>query len=69
MTSTKPRAQTKEAAELSLAQPDKAVANLSDEDLFDEIREQVNLARNGPGHNRERTRKLAAEMARRGWRS
>jgi hypothetical protein len=46
----------------------KPVANLTDDELFDEIREQVNLSRNtAAGHNRKRTREVSAEMQKRGW--
>ena len=45
----------------------KPVEQLSDEELFDELREQVNLSRNGPGHDRERTRAIACEATVRGW--
>jgi len=45
------------------------VGALTDEQLFWAIREQVNLARNSPqGHDRAKTRALAAEMKRRLWR-
>jgi len=41
---------------------------LTDEELFEEIREQVNYARNTAAkHDRKRTRALAAEMKKRGW--
>ena len=47
----------------------KPVGELTDEELFDEIREQVNLARNtAHGHNRKRTREISAEMEKRQWR-
>ncbi len=39
----------------------------SDERLFDELREQVNRSRNFHSHDREKTRAIAAEMVRRGW--
>jgi hypothetical protein len=46
----------------------KPADQLTDDELFDEIREQVNLARNHThGHNRKRTREIANEMNRRGW--
>jgi hypothetical protein len=42
----------------------------SDEVLFEELRVQVNQSRNSPaGHDRVRTRKIAAERARRGWKT
>jgi phage gp16-like protein len=41
----------------------------TDEELFDALREQVNLSRNGPGHDRVKTRAVAAEMKRRGWKT
>lgn len=47
----------------------KPVATLTDDQLFDEIREQVNRSRNGPGHQPKRTRELAAEAKKRGWAS
>lgn len=41
---------------------------LTDDELFDELREQVTLARNTRGgHNRERTREIADEARNRGW--
>lgn len=44
------------------------LANLSDDQLFDELREQVNRARNSKqGHNRKRTRQIADEAIARGW--
>lgn len=44
------------------------VANLTDEQLFDELRAQVNRSRNSPsGHDRKRTREIAAEACKRGW--
>jgi hypothetical protein len=45
----------------------KPVQALSDDELFDEIREQVNRARHHGGHNRGRTRQLAEEAHSRGW--
>ena len=45
----------------------KPVAELTDEELFDEIREQVNHSRNGKGYSGSRTRALSAEAAKRGW--
>lgn len=39
----------------------KPVESLSDDELFSELREQVTKSRNG-GNNRDRTRKIAAEM-------
>lgn len=45
----------------------KPAKELSDDELFDEIREQVNLSRVGGGHNRTRTRALGREARRRGW--
>lgn len=44
-----------------------AVESLSDDELFDQIREQVNLSRNAGFHNRTKTRALAAEAYARGW--
>lgn len=46
---------------------EKPVEKLTDDELFDEIRHQVNQSRNLGTHNRERTRAIAAEMKRRGW--
>lgn len=43
------------------------IEKFSDEQLFDAIREQVNLSRYGGGHDREKTRELSAEGQRRGW--
>ncbi len=40
---------------------------LTDDDLFDMIREQVNLSRHKGGHQQAKTRALAAEAQRRGW--
>ena len=40
---------------------------LTDEQLFDAIRQQVNLSRVTNNHNRKATRIIAAEAARRGW--
>lgn len=46
------------------------VMAMSDEDLFDAIREQVNKARNQThGHNRAMTKAIGEEMVRRGWRN
>lgn len=46
----------------------KPVDKLTDDELFDEIREQVNRARFTPGlYNRERTQQIGAEMTKRGW--
>lgn len=44
-----------------------AVSRLTDSELFDAIREQVNLSRNHGGHQSKRTRELAAEAQNRGW--
>lgn len=41
--------------------------DMTDEELFDAIREQVNLSRSLIGHNRIRTRELAEEAHKRGW--
>lgn len=46
---------------------DTTVEQLSDDDLFAELREQINIARNGGQHDRERTRALANEATKRGW--
>jgi hypothetical protein len=44
------------------------LASVSDDELFDLIREQVNKARNvANSYDRARTRAIAAEMHRRGW--
>ena len=40
---------------------------LSDEELFEEIRDQVNRSRHGGGHQRDRTREIAAEAQKRDW--
>jgi hypothetical protein len=40
---------------------------LSDEELFDEIRSQVNASRVTGKHDRARTRQLSAEANHRGW--
>jgi PHD/YefM family antitoxin component YafN of YafNO toxin-antitoxin module len=46
----------------------KPVAELTDEELFDELREQVNLSRSNPNsYDRKRTREIGAEMQKRGW--
>lgn len=46
----------------------KPASTLTDDELFDAIREQVNLARNtSHGHNRIRTQEIAIEMEKRGW--
>lgn len=46
---------------------DKNPKDMSDEELFDAIREQVNLSRNTRSHDRDRTRAISEEAARRGW--
>lgn len=48
-----------------IVKPD--LTKLTDEELFDALREQVNLSRNVGGHNRAKTRAIAAEALRRGW--
>lgn len=40
-------------------------AGMTDDDLFDHLREQVTNARNGKGHDRKLTRAVAEEMAKR----
>ncbi len=40
---------------------------MSDEELFDALREQVNLSRNSKVHDRKRTQAIAEEAQRRGW--
>jgi len=45
----------------------KPVGELTDEELFDCIREQVNASRNSRGHDRKRTKEISAEAHRRGW--
>jgi len=46
----------------------KTFEEMTDEELFDTIREQVNLSRNSfHGHDRNKTREIAKEMKRRGW--
>lgn len=45
----------------------KPVENLSDAELFDELREQVNRDRFEGLHDRVRTREIAAEAKRRNW--
>lgn len=46
------------------------VRAMSDEELFDAIREQVNKARNRThGHDRAMTKAIGEEMVRRGWRN
>jgi hypothetical protein len=45
----------------------KPVTQLTDDELFDDIREQVNLSRHTGQHDRPKTRALAAEADRRGW--
>lgn len=43
------------------------LAKMSDDDLLDEMRHQVNLSRHTTaGHNRERTRALGDELRKRG---
>lgn len=49
---------------------ERVVGAMSDEELFDAIREQVNKARNQThGHNRTMTKAIGEEMVRRGWRN
>lgn len=49
---------------------ERMVRAMSDEELFDAIREQVNKARNQThGHNRAMTKAIGEEMVRRGWRN
>lgn len=49
---------------------ERMVRAMSDEELFDAIREQVNKARNHThGHNRAMTKAIGKEMVRRGWRN
>lgn len=43
------------------------LTKVSDEDLFDMLREQVNLSRHKGGHQPAKTRAIAAEAQRRGW--
>ena len=43
------------------------MAWLSDEELFLELRVQVNKARNNPPHDSDRAKAIGAEMKRRGW--
>jgi hypothetical protein len=43
----------------------KPASKLTDEELFEEIRHQVNAARNKGGHDRKRTREISAEMGKR----
>lgn len=46
----------------------KPVSELSDDELLDELREQVNIARQTNGqHDRVRTPQIAEEAYRRGW--
>lgn len=46
----------------------KTVSQLTNEELFDELREQVNLSRNSiSGHDRVRTKQISEEAAKRGW--
>ncbi len=45
----------------------KLCSEMSDDELFDAIREQVNLSRNYGNHNRKRTREISDEMIKRGW--
>lgn len=45
----------------------KPVDQLTDEELFDELREQVNRGRFDGMHDRKRTRDIAAECKRRNW--
>lgn len=56
-------------AHCSLISLDAVIGAMSDEELFDAIREQVNKARNQThGHNRAMTKAIGAEMIKRGWR-
>lgn len=43
------------------------IEKLSDDDLLDHIREQVNLSRFNGKHDRTKTRMFAEEGAKRGW--
>lgn len=45
----------------------KPVSELTDEELFEEIRQQVNKSRNEFVHDRKRTREIGKEMKKRGW--
>lgn len=49
------------------APPRKPVAQLTDEELANEIREQVNRSRLTGQHDRARTRTVAREAQKRGW--
>ena len=54
----------------SSAELERVVRAMSDEELFDAIREQVNKARNQiHGHDRAMTKAIGEEMVRRGWRN
>ena len=48
---------------MSVKQP----SEMTDEELFDELRHQVNLSRNIVGHDRKLTRELSEEMHKRGF--
>jgi uncharacterized coiled-coil protein SlyX len=43
------------------------IKQATDEELFESLREQVNMSRNYGTHNREKTRELAEEMRKRGF--
>jgi len=47
--------------------PTKQPKDMTDEELFDEFREQVTRARNHDGYNPELTRLVSYEMRRRGF--
>ncbi len=46
----------------------KAIRQATDEELFEMLREQVNLSRNYGTHDRVKTRAIADEMRKRGFR-
>jgi hypothetical protein len=43
----------------------KPASKLTDEELFEELRHQVNAAKNKGGHDRKRTREISEEMGKR----
>jgi len=45
----------------------KPVSELTDDELFDEIREQVNRGRFDGRHDSKRTKQISAEAKKRGW--
>ena len=43
------------------------VSEMTDDELAEELREQVNRSRNNPPHDRDMARGVGEEMKKRGW--